>query len=135
MKNLKTQIISLTILIILFNLFALVLLPATECYAENITDVMKGQLGGVTLPSGDNNPEGKALTITGNLIKAFLSLFGVIFLILMIYGGYKWMLAAGREDEVKNAKDIIRGAMIGLVIVLMAYTITYFVAKSIQGAI
>ena len=68
------------------------------------------------------------------VINAFLSIFGTIFLILMILGGYKWMMASGREEEVKKAKDTIRAAIIGLIIVVSAYAISYFVALSLQTA-
>ena len=66
-----------------------------------------------------------------NIIKIFLSLLGVIFTILIIYGGYTWMTAGGSEDKVQKAKDIIQRSVIGFVIILSAYVITYFVFKSI----
>ena len=52
----------------------------------------------------------------------------------MIYGGYKWLVASGREEEIKKAKDTIRSAIIGLIIVMAAYTISYFVAAALQEA-
>ncbi len=55
--------------------------------------------------------------VVGGVIKTFLTLLGVIFLILMVYGGYKWMLARGDSKEVETAKDIISRALIGLIIV------------------
>jgi hypothetical protein len=38
--------------------------------------------------------------IVGGLIGVFLSLLGVIFLILILYGGYIWMTSAGNETKV-----------------------------------
>ncbi|MCK4553697.1 hypothetical protein KAU19_01920, partial [Candidatus Parcubacteria bacterium] len=43
----------------------------------------------------------------GQIINAVLVFLGVIFLILMIYGGYIWMTARGNEQEVEKAKNII----------------------------
>lgn len=65
--------------------------------------------------------------IIGEIVKVVLSFLGVIFLILMIYGGYTWMIARGNEQEVEKAKSLIRNAVIGLIIVLAAYTVTFFV--------
>jgi len=65
------------------------------------------------------------------VIKAFLSLLGVIFIILILIAGYKWMTAAGNEEKVKEAKDTIRRAIIGLLIVVSAYAITHFVFTNI----
>ena len=65
--------------------------------------------------------------IVAKVIKIFLSLLGTIFLVLIIYGGYLWMTAQGEEEQVTKAKDLIRNAVIGLIIILAAYTITKFI--------
>lgn len=67
----------------------------------------------------------------GSVISIFLGFLGVIALILIIYGGYLWMTAAGSEEKVKKAKDLLKNAAIGLIIILMAYTITFFVVKQL----
>jgi hypothetical protein len=71
--------------------------------------------------------------IVGNVIRTILSLLGVIFLILMIYGGFIWMSARGNESEVERAQGIIRAAIIGLAIVLASYAISYFVVESLSS--
>ncbi len=66
-------------------------------------------------------------TIIAFVIQAALSLLGVIFLVIIVFAGYRWMTAAGNEESIKKAQEAIKRAIIGLVIVLMAYAITYFV--------
>ncbi|OGF26200.1 hypothetical protein A2331_02000 [Candidatus Falkowbacteria bacterium RIFOXYB2_FULL_34_18] len=73
--------------------------------------------------------------IIASLIKAFLSILGIIFLILVIYGGYKWMMARGSEQEVEAAKNIIQRAIIGLIIIVAAYAITAFVFTGLEDAV
>ena len=68
------------------------------------------------------------------VIKMALGLLAVIFLVLMVYAGYLWMMARGNEDDVKKAKDIIIAAIIGLIIIVAAYSITYFVFNSLNNA-
>ena len=63
------------------------------------------------------------------IINTALSLLGVIFLVLMIYGGYLWMIARGDEAQVTKAKNIITAAVIGVIIVVSAYAITYFLIE------
>lgn len=63
----------------------------------------------------------------GNIIGIVLSFVGVIFLLLIIYGGISWMFSAGNEQKVEKAKGIIINAVIGLVIVFAAYFITDFI--------
>lgn len=61
------------------------------------------------------------------IIYAFLSFLGVIFVVLIIYAGFLWMTAAGSEEKIKKAKDIMIAAVIGLIIIFSAYAITVFV--------
>lgn len=68
------------------------------------------------------------------VIKAFLGLLGIIFIFLMVYAGYHWMTAAGDEQKVTKAKDTLRTAIIGLIIIVAAYSITYFVIKALGSA-
>lgn len=69
--------------------------------------------------------------IVSTVLTTVLSLLGVVFLVLMVYGGYLWMTARGDEDHVKKAKDLIKAAIIGLIIVLMAYAISWFVINNL----
>ena len=61
------------------------------------------------------------------IIYAFLSILGVVFIVLIIYAGFLWMTSAGSEEKVKKAKDIMLAAVIGLIIIFSAYVITVFV--------
>ncbi|MDP2708800.1 MAG: hypothetical protein Q8O93_01995 [bacterium] len=71
--------------------------------------------------------------IIQTVISAFLGLLGIIFLILIIYAGYNWMTAQGDEDKVTKAKDTLARAIIGLIIIIAAYSITYFVFNALPG--
>jgi len=72
--------------------------------------------------------------VIGNLIRSILAFIGVIFLILMIYGGVTWMTAGGNEEKIKKAKGLITNATIGLVIILAAYSITWFITTRLLTA-
>lgn len=78
-------------------------------------------------------PSGSVSGIIGNVIGAGLTFVGVLFLVLMIYGGITWMLARGNEQQSKKALDTIIAAVIGLVIVLGSYALTNFVFSSVEG--
>lgn len=71
-------------------------------------------------PNDATTPE----TIVSMVIQAVLSLLGVLFIILMIYGGALWMLAGGNDQKIDKAKNILKRATIGLLIVLFAYAIS-----------
>ncbi len=72
--------------------------------------------------------------IVGAIIGAFLSFLGIIFLCLIIYGGFIWMTSSGNETKILKAKEILRNAIIGLIIIIASYAITSFVFHSILQA-
>ena len=63
-----------------------------------------------------------------------MELVGVIFLVLLIYAGFRWMTAGGNEEAIKDAKQMLLNAVIGLVIVLAGYAITTYVLQSVMMA-
>lgn len=65
--------------------------------------------------------------LIATIIKVILGFLAVIFLVLTIVAGFRWMTAGGNEEQVKKAVGTIKNSIIGLVIVLAAYAITYFV--------
>jgi len=76
------------------------------------------------------NPDNNFLsTRVGSIIGVVLSFVGVVFLLLMIFAGLTWMTAAGNQEKVTKAKDLMINAVIGLIIVMAAYAITAFVGN------
>ncbi len=69
--------------------------------------------------------------IVGAVISIFLSFLGIIFLILIIYGGFVWMTSGGNEAKVLKAKKILTQAVIGLIIIVASYAITNFVLHAL----
>lgn len=65
------------------------------------------------------------------IIKVILSLLGIIFLILMIFTGYRWMTASGNEEAVTKAKHTLKTSIIGLIIILAAFAITTFIFEEL----
>ncbi|MDD5749403.1 MAG: pilin [Patescibacteria group bacterium] len=62
--------------------------------------------------------------IIAGIINVLLGFLGVLFTILIIYGGFKWMLSQGNSQQVDEAKKVIKNAAIGLIIVLVSYSIS-----------
>jgi len=71
----------------------------------------------------------------GVIVQAVLQLVGVIFLVLIIYGGFRWMTASGQEKQLREAEKIITHSIVGLMIVIAAYAISTFVVAELQKTI
>ena len=74
---------------------------------------------------------GSVPVLIGNVIGAGLSMVSVVFFALMIYGGIRYMLARGNEEDTKKAIGTIWAAVIGILIVLASYALTQFVFSSL----
>ena len=67
----------------------------------------------------------------GYVIALLLEFLGIIFLLLLLYGGYLYLIDRGNEDKVKEAIKTIQNAVLGLIIVSAAYAIVYFIGTTI----
>lgn len=70
-------------------------------------------------------------TIT-KIMKWLFSFLGIIAVLIILYGGFLWMTAAGSDDKIKKAKHTLVNGVIGLIIVLCSYAIATFVFNEIQ---
>ena len=80
------------------------------------------------------HPEGTINSVPaliGNIINAALGVVGSLALIMFIYGGFTWMLAAGNEQAVEKGRNILMWAAIGLVVIFASYSLVNFVINAI----
>jgi hypothetical protein len=68
------------------------------------------------------------------IIRTAMSLLGIIAVLIILYGGFKWMTGGGSDEAVGDAKKIITAGIVGLVIILTAYAIASFVISSLVSA-
>lgn len=125
MKIIK-QFIILGVLIIILLLPCFVFANATlDDGSKSLNPLKKIEyVGGI---SGYMSTAKDPIVIVASVVTVLLGLLGVIFLILMIYGGFLWMTDRGNEEQVKKAQGLIKSAIIGLIIVVAAYAITVFI--------
>ena len=68
------------------------------------------------------------------IINIFLGVLGIIAVIIIILGGFKWMTAQGNEEKTDEAKKLIGAGVIGLVIIMASYAIATFVISNLKNA-
>ncbi|MBI2037901.1 MAG: hypothetical protein HYT15_03145 [Candidatus Magasanikbacteria bacterium] len=116
---------------LLVSLLALSFLfvPATSILAQ--TDLSQD----IANKSGYGQAGASTLSETaGKIIKAVLGVLGVLFLALTVYAGFLWMTAAGNDEQITKAMGILKTAIIGLVIILVSYSLTYFILGEVFKA-
>lgn len=64
------------------------------------------------------------------IVQWVLGFLGLVAVIMILIGGFQWMTAGGNEEKVASAKKIISAAVIGLIVVLLAWAIVIFVVQT-----
>lgn len=113
---------------------------AFSAQAANLKDAFSttdtGALGVMAGKAGYEITENKNFLDYLSLgIQTLLSVLGVVFLVLLIYGGFLWMTARGNDQQVEESKEVIFSSVIGLIIVLSAYAVSYFVIKNLTSGV
>jgi type IV secretion system pilin len=73
--------------------------------------------------------------IVGTVINIFSVLVGIVAVIMIIWGGFKYITSGGDSGNIGAAKNTILFAIVGLIIVALAQIIVRFVlSRSTEGA-
>jgi len=75
------------------------------------------------------------LILVANIGRLVLSFLGLILVIMIIYAGILWGTSGGNEEKIMKAKKIIVSGIIGLLIVVFAFSIVSFVLDKLQSDI
>ncbi|MFA6424323.1 MAG: pilin [Candidatus Magasanikbacteria bacterium] len=73
-------------------------------------------------------------TTIARVIRVVMSLLGIVAVVIVLIGGFKWMTAGGNDEQVGEAKKWLFSGVIGLVIILSAYALASFVIKQLVTA-
>ena len=114
--------------------FAMILLVATPAVAlaEDLNpwgDVSADDTQSA-LGLGNEDPR----EIAANVINVLLGFLGIIAVVIILIGGFKWMTAGGNEDKTAEARKLISAGVVGLIIILAAFGIAKFVLDQLLTA-
>jgi hypothetical protein len=125
MTRLAVLCVSALMCLIIFLAFA------PQAQAANLSDQITGQIsaGAQAAEIGEAIPP---QVIAAGIIRSLLTLVGTFMLGLVIYGGYLIFTAEGDDQKVEKGRKTLRGAVIGLLIVMASYSITLFVGKTVE---
>ena len=75
-------------------------------------------------------------TITGEVgiyVNLFLGLVGLIAVVFLVYGGFRYITSGGNEESAEAAKKIITNSIIGLIVIIMSYIIVTVIINAFFG--
>ena len=94
--------------------------------ALSLMDVVNGSFRGEGQPT---QLFGDQTAIIPRAINLMLFAVGVLAIFMLIYGGLRYVLSAGDAGRVKDAKNTILYAIIGLVVAILGYAIVNWVIQ------
>jgi len=80
-------------------------------------------------PLGSDSVAGPDLY--GRLIKFFLGFVGVAGLFFMIFGGFTLLISRGNAEKIKQGKETIMWAVVGIIVAFASYALLRFVIEVI----
>lgn len=125
----------------LFGLLALPLaLPAAVSAQAN--EIEGGLCAGANLDvrdtscdsSTDTTAQEKVNSLLTTVINIFSLVVGIVAVIMIIVGGFKYITSGGDSGNVTGAKNTILFAVVGLIIVALAQFIVRFVLSKVTAA-
>ena len=119
----------------LIGLFSLVItgvsLAANRLFAEEPFQGVQFDPEG-KIKQATKLPDESPVNITVNVIQWALGFLGLVAVIMILWGGFTWMTAAGNEERVRKAKEVLRAAIIGLIVILLSWAIVTFIFGQTQ---
>jgi hypothetical protein len=89
--------------------------------------------GDCTTPS-DNSTGSDFATLAAKIINILSVIVGVVAVVMIIFGGFKYITSGGESGNVSGAKNTLVYAIVGLVIVALAQFIVHFVLNNVGNA-
>lgn len=125
------------LIILMTSLFGILMSTSVlaDSFAESQVGFKKGEIG-ASFGSGDVSIDKTkdVRLVIASAIKVFLGFMGIIFLVLIVYGGILWMTATGKDDQVNKAKSLLVSGIIGLIIVVSSFAVTKLLTGKIYEA-
>ncbi len=87
-------------------------------------------------PGGLENPLGcdTLAACIGRVVKWVLGLVAVVAVAFIVYGGFLYITSGGNDDQIKQGKQAVGGAIMGIIVAGLAYAIVEFVARALGAA-
>ncbi len=106
-------------------------LPSMALAAD---DLNANDLGVNAIQSTIKLGSGDIRQTAARIINVALGFLGIIAVVIVLLGGFKWMIAGGNDEKTNEAKKLIVSGIIGLAIILSAWAITSFVISRLVTA-
>ena len=125
MKKIVKNLLSLVLVLSVFVIPAIIPTVSSAANTIGTADLGTGQID-TNLKLGNKSP----LDTATNLINTAMLFLGLIAVVIILIGGFKWMTAMGSEEKIGEAQKLIVAGVVGVIIILSAWGIASYVLKT-----
>lgn len=123
--NKATQIIKITAATFLLMTAFIGVSPALSYAQGDARSQVCGSIGGC------GSGQGRIQSVIETIINILSAVGGIIAVIMIIIGGFKFLTAGGDSNSVSSARNTIIYAIVGLIVIAFAQVIVRFVLQKI----
>jgi hypothetical protein len=115
-----------------------VAVSAQDCGTNTANQIASGATDASGDPvdcTGDVGDASGLTALARNIVNIFSIIVGAVAVIMIIYGGFRYITSGGDSGSVGNAKNTLIYAIIGLIIVALAQIIVRFVLTQTSNTV
>ncbi|MEA3449746.1 MAG: IPT/TIG domain-containing protein [Patescibacteria group bacterium] len=116
---------------ILISLIAALITLSVGSFAMAQTDLGLNSAANLGLQDGG----GDARDLIIRIVQYLLTFVGIIATVVVLYGGFLWMTAGGRAEQIRKAKQALVSGIVGVIIILSAFVIVTFIVNLTQDSL
>jgi hypothetical protein len=104
--------------------------------AENCVRKSGGLMSNVSCQCIDNGncTTGDFLSVLFNIGDWLFSISSIVALLALVIGGLFLLISSGNAERVDRGKRIVRGALLGLVVILLAWVLVNLIIMAFTGS-
>lgn len=130
LNKLRTSLLLMPALVMGLSFVTPAVAHAADCSTDNLSaasgaDCAQGNNTPTNLFNGDDS-------IFKRVVNIMLFIVGAVAVIMLIFGGVRYVTSGGAQDQVTAAKNTIMYAIIGIVVAILAYAVVNFVISGVS---
>jgi len=116
---------------------------STLALAQDAKDAKETALEGLEETAGPpgfqntsvaDDPGENLATMVGKVVNFLFGPIAIIFFIIILIGGYQWMIAKGNEERIAKAKKFILNGVWGMMVIFFAWTLVLVILNALNKA-
>ena len=130
LNKLRTSLLLMPALVMGLSFVTPAVVYAADCDPSNLNAT-----SGANCAQGDETPSNLFSgedSVFRQIVNIMLFIVGAVAVIMLIFGGIRYVTSGGAQDQVTAAKNTIMYAIVGIVVAILAFAVVNFVVTGVS---